>query len=107
MQDEPGLTPDQVKYRLRATANHSWPGYDSEKMGAGLLDIVAALPPVQLRKVIIPASLPVNFSDRLNPVSWNSVSWNSVSWNSVSWNSVSWNSVSWNSVSWNSDHWDP
>ena len=30
LQDEPNLTPDQVKYRLKASAVHntSWPGYD-------------------------------------------------------------------------------
>lgn len=107
LQDEPGLTPDQVKYRLRATANHSWPGYDSEKMGAGLLDIAAATAGTTTQSDntgLIASQLLWTGS---TPVSWNSVSWNSVSWNSVSWNSVSWNSVSWNSVSWNSDHWDP
>ncbi len=64
LQDEPGLTPDQVKYRLMATANKSWAGY-MERMphmhispaslfslffnppppaaGAGYLDIYAAV----------------------------------------------------------------
>jgi serine protease AprX len=109
LQDEPGLTPDQVKYRLKATANKSWAGYSSAKAGAGYLDIYAAVSGtsnqsentgIKASKLLTSGSAPVNSS-----VSWNSVSWNSVSWNSVSWNSVSWNSVSWNSVSWNSDYW--
>jgi serine protease AprX len=109
LQDEPNLTPDQVKYRLMATANKNWPGYDPVKAGAGYLDIYAAVygtttqnanTSINVSNLLTTGSSPVNSS-----VSWNSVSWNSVSWNSVSWNSVSWNSVSWNSVSWNSDYW--
>jgi serine protease AprX len=109
LQDEPNLTPDQVKYRLKATANKSWTGYNATKAGAGYLDVYAAVTGTTTQSantgqnasnLLTTGTSPVNSS-----VSWNSVSWNSVSWNSVSWNSVSWNSVSWNSVSWNSDYW--
>jgi len=107
LQDEPNLTPDQVKHRLMTTANRQWPGYNAAKAGAGLLDIHAAIHgnSTASANTGVPASqLPWSGP---TPISWNSVSWNSVSWNSVSWNSVSWNSVSWNSVSWNSDYWGP
>ena len=43
LQDEPRLTPDQVKYRLMATANRTWPGYDRATCGSGYLDIYAAV----------------------------------------------------------------
>ncbi len=106
LQAEPHLTPDQVKYRLMATANKNWAGYNSTKAGAGYLDIAAALADSTIQS----ANTGLNANQLLwsgaEPVAWNSVSWNSVSWNSVSWNSVSWNSVSWNSVSWNSDYWE-
>ena len=111
---EPSLTPDQVKYRLMATANKNWTGYNAAKAGAGYLDIYTAAktPTTQsantgtvVSTLLTTGTAPVNSSVSWNSVSWNSVSWNSVSWNSVSWNSVSWNSVSWNSVSWNSDYW--
>ena len=106
LQDEPNLTPDQVKYRLMATANKDWPGYNVTTAGAGYLDIYAAVYDTTTES----ANTGINASQLLwtgsQPVTWNSVSWNSVSWNSVSWNSVSWNSVSWNSVSWNSDYWE-
>ncbi len=109
LQDEPNLTPDQVKYRLLATANTSWTGYDPARAGAGYLDINAAVKGNTRESAntgIIVSSLLTTGPEPVNSsVSWNSVSWNSVSWNSVSWNSVSWNSVSWNSVSWNSDYW--
>ncbi|MFZ4663224.1 MAG: PA14 domain-containing protein [Caldilineaceae bacterium] len=107
LQDEPGLTPDQVKYRLMDTARPLAAGQCGS--GAGrYLDIRAAVngsstasanTGVQASRMLWSGSQPVTW----NSVSWNSVSWNSVSWNSVSWNSVSWNSVSWNSVSWNSN----
>ncbi len=109
LQDEPNLSPDQVKYRLTATANKRWAGYSAASAGAGYLDIYAAVKGTttqssntgtKVSNLLTTGTQPVNSS-----VSWNSVSWNSVSWNSVSWNSVSWNSVSWNSVSWNSDYW--
>jgi len=109
LQKDPTLTPDQVKYRLKATANKNWPGYTAASAGAGYLDVYAAVKGtttqnantgLKVSNLLTTGSEPVNSS-----VSWNSVSWNSVSWNSVSWNSVSWNSVSWNSVSWNSDYW--
>ncbi len=105
LQNEPTLTPDQVKYRLMETANKSWPGYDAVKAGAGYLDVFAAVHGGTIEST----NTGINTSQLLwtgsEPITWESVSWNSVSWNSVSWNSVSWNSVSWNSVSWNSDYW--
>jgi len=107
LQDEPGLTPDQVKYRLMSTAvkGDRWPGYDPVKAGGWL--------PGHLRRRArgdggkhntgLPTSqLLWTGSD---PVNWGSVNWNSVNWNSVNWNSVNWNSVNWNSVNWNSDYW--
>ena len=105
LQDEPGLTPDQVKYRLMATANKSWGGYDAKKAGAGYLDVFAAVNGATSESAntgSIPSQLRYTGSD---PISWDSVGWNSVGWNSVGWNSVGWNSVGWNSVGWNSDYW--
>ena len=105
LEDEPNLTPDQVKYRLRATAR-PFSGPESCAAGAGYLDIHAAVNGTTTQS----ANTGITASQRLwsgtEPVTWGSVSWNSVSWNSVSWNSVSWNSVSWNSVSWNSVSWN-
>jgi serine protease AprX len=122
LQDEPYLNPDQVKYRLMATANQQWPGYNPAAAGAGYLDIYAAvngtttqtantgIPPSQL---LFTGSTPITWSTvgwnsvGWNSVGWNSAGWNSVAWNSVAWNSVAWNSVAWNSVAWNSDYWGP
>lgn len=100
LQDEPGLTPDQVKYRLMATANKSWPGYDAAKAGAGYLDVYAAVNGTTTHS----ANIGVQASQLLWTGS-QPVTWGSVNWNSVNWNSVNWNSVNWNSVNWNSDYW--
>ena len=110
LEDEPNLTPDQVKYRLQVTAKPFSRG-ESCSTGAGYLDIQSAVngsstqsanTNLQASQLLWTGNDPVTWGS----VSWNSVSWNSVSWNSVSWNSVSWNSVSWNSVSWNSVSWN-
>jgi serine protease AprX len=109
LQDEPQLTPDQVKYRLMATAVHDsrWPAYNATRAGSGYLDIYAAVHGTTTGSANTGSAASHLLWTGSRPITWNSVSWNSVSWNSVSWNSVSWNSVSWNSVSWNSDYWGP
>ena len=106
LQDEPNLNPDQVKYRLMATANKSWPAYNSAQAGAGYLDIYAAVngSTTQTANTGIKASQLL--SSGSEPITWSSVGWNSVGWNSVGWNSVGWNSVGWNSVGWNAGIWD-
>ncbi|MBE0695579.1 MAG: S8 family peptidase [Anaerolineaceae bacterium] len=109
LQDEPNLTPDQVKYRLMATAAQTalWPGYDPERAGAGYLDVYGAVKGTSSESANQDLTASQLLWSGSDPVTWSSVSWNSVSWNSVAWNSVAWNSVAWNSVSWNSDYWEP
>jgi serine protease AprX len=105
LQDEPGLNPDQVKYRLMATANKSWAGYSAAKAGAGYLDVYAAVNGTTATAANTGQPASQLLWSGSSPVTWGSVNWNSVNWNSVNWNSVNWNSVNWNSVNWNSDYW--
>ncbi len=105
LQDEPNLTPDQVKYRLMATAYKNWPGYDSTKAGAGILNVNAAVLGTTTNSSNTGYKASALLTTGSQPITWNSVGWNSVGWNSVGWNSVGWNSVGWNSVGWNSDYW--
>jgi serine protease AprX len=107
LQDEPNLNPDQVKYRLMATANKSWPGYNAAKAGAGYLDVYAAVKGTTTETANSGIMASQLLSTGSQPITWGSVAWNSVAWNSVAWNSVAWNSVAWNSVAWNSDYWGP
>ncbi len=102
LQDEPALVPGQVKFRLMATANKSWPGYSATRSGVGYLDVSAALQGDSTGNsdVGIPASKLLGLTGDI-PV------WGSVNWSSVNWSSVNWSSVNWSSVNWSSDHWGP
>jgi subtilisin family serine protease len=106
LQDEPNLTPDQVKYRLMATANKTWTNYNASQSGAGQLDIYSAVYGTSTQSANTGIVVSNMLTTGSNPVTWGSVGWNSVGWNSVGWNSVGWNSVGWNSVGWNSVGWN-
>jgi serine protease AprX len=108
LQDEPNLTPDQVKYRLMTTAVKDvgrWPQYTEQKAGAGYLDINAAITAntTQSANTGILTSNLLSLSSRGVP--FGGTSWNSVNWGSVNWGSVNWGSVNWGSVNWGSDYW--
>jgi serine protease AprX len=98
LQNEPNLTPDQVKYRLLNTGG----SISNDDFTFPYLDIYAAVHNSTLESAnsgLMASQLLWTGDD---PVTWGSVAWNSVAWNSVAWNSVAWNSVAWNSVAWNS-----
>ena len=126
LQAEPGLTPDQVKYRLMHTARDGWSGYDPQKAGAGSLNIYAAvhtstsesanqdtMPHMLLAKMALIAYWASNNGGETidwaavdwETVNWDTVDWNSVNWGSVNWGSVNWGSVNWGSVNWGSVNW--
>lgn len=109
LEEEPHLTPDQVKYRLTATANRNWPGYDGAKAGAGYLDIAAAVHSESTESantgLAMSQLLTTNTANLGQAVhSLLSLNWDSVSWSTVSWSTVSWSTVSWSTVSWSSDY---
>jgi len=112
LESEPHLTPDQVKYRLMATANRDWPGYNATEAGAGYLDIAAAVrgdTQESANTDLVMSQLLTTGPSGLGHLigSLLSLNWDSVLWSSVSWSSVSWSSVSWSSVSWSSDYFEP
>ncbi|MFN8442641.1 MAG: S8 family peptidase [Caldilineaceae bacterium] len=111
LEDEPSLTPDQVKYRLVSTANKNWRAYNAAQAGAGELDVYAAIQSNTTKSAntgtLVSNLLTTGPESILSSQSkWANTSWNSVSWSSVSWSSVSWSSVSWSSASWSSDYWE-
>jgi serine protease AprX len=115
LQNEPNLTPDQVKYRLMGTANQSW-NYNNTQSGAGYLDIQAAVNGTTAESAnqgIMPSLMLSTGEEGIdfasvgwNTVGWNTVGWNTVGWNTVGWNTVGWNTVGWNTVGWNTSTWD-
>ncbi len=96
LQNEPTLTPDQVKYRLMATANNNWNGYSPSAAGAGYLDIYAAIEANTTATANTGIPISQLLSNGGNPIIWDSVGWNTVGWNTVGWNTVGWNTVGWN-----------
>ena len=105
LQDEPNLNPDQVKYRLKATANTAWAGYTATKAGAGYLDIYAAVNSTSTQTANTGISASQSLFSGSTPPVWGSVNWSSVNWSSVNWSSVNWSSVNWSSVNWSSVNW--
>jgi serine protease AprX len=105
LQDEPNLTPDQVKYRLLNTGS-TLPGYGGDSHQYPYLDVSAAVNGITTQSANTGLTASQLLWSGSNPITWGSVAWNSVAWNSVAWNSVAWNSVAWNSVAWNSVAWD-
>jgi serine protease AprX len=108
LQDEPNLNPDQVKYRLKTTANRNilqW-NYNLLKAGAGYLDIYAAVHSntSQTANTGQPASL-LLWTGLTPPIWGGGTTWNSVNWSSVNWSSVNWSSVNWSNGSWGGDDW--
>jgi serine protease AprX len=119
LQDEPNLTPDQVKYRLIHTgsmigntayldAYAAVHGTTTEAYSLG------AIPHELLAKMAMIAYwASVNGGDNIDweninwdAVNWNAVNWNAVNWNAVNWNAVNWNAVNWNAVNWNAVNWN-
>ncbi len=98
LQDEPNLTPDQVKYRLQISGRTIL----GDEGQFPYLDMYAAVKGDSTASANTGLTASQMLSTGTNPITWGSVGWNSVGWNSVGWNSVGWNSVGWNSVGWNS-----
>ncbi|MCB9418333.1 MAG: S8 family serine peptidase [Ardenticatenaceae bacterium] len=104
LQDEPGLNPDQVKYRLMATGSYFATPTPGPKSVA-YLDVPAAIngTTTATANTGIPASKLLWSGSE--PINWSSVNWGSVNWGSVNWGSVNWGSVNWGSVNWGSVNW--
>ncbi|MBI5031466.1 MAG: S8 family peptidase [Chloroflexi bacterium] len=100
----PTLTPDQIKYRLKATANKTWVGYVATKAGAGYLDVYAAVKGTTTQS----ANTSINISRFLftgTNTTWGSANWDSANWDSANWDSANWDSATWGAANWDSDSW--
>lgn len=98
LEQDPSLTPDQIKYRLLNFSN----AIANDEYSFPYLDAYAAVYSSSTESANIGETANKMLWSGDDPVTWGSVAWNSVAWNSVAWNSVAWNSVAWNSVAWNS-----
>jgi serine protease AprX len=108
LQSNPSLTPDQVKNRLKQSADRNllnWPAYNPLTTGSGYLDIYAAVHSASTLSANTGLAASQLLLTGLHPLLWQSVNWDSVNWDSVNWDSVNWDSVNWDSVNWDSDYW--
>jgi serine protease AprX len=107
LQDEPNLNPDQVKYRLKSTANRNifqW-HYDILRAGSGYLDIYAAVRGNSHQSANTLTLASALLWTGFTPPLWGSHYWDSVNWGSVNWSSVNWSSVNWSNGTWGGDDW--
>ena len=114
LQSDPGLTPDQVKYRLMNSGG-VLEGYPYLDVLAAISDSstasanVGVMPHQLLAKMAMVAFwASENGGDNIDwgSVNWNAINWDAVNWNSVNWNAVNWNAVNWNAVNWNAVNWN-
>ena len=114
LQAEPGLTPDQVKFRLINSAGliGTSPYLDVESARTSQTidpDNQDIVPHMLLAKMALIAYWSSQEGDGdidWGAVNWDAVNWNAVNWNAVNWNAVNWNAVNWNAVNWNAVSWD-
>jgi serine protease AprX len=107
LQDEPNLTPDQVKYRLLNAGNTIAGSTSDPRRSYPYLNVYKAVTGTTTQS----ANTGLQASQLLwtgsDPVNWDSMNWESVNWESVNWESVNWESVNWESVNWESVYWGP
>jgi serine protease AprX len=82
LQDEPNLTPDQVKYRLLNTPSRQISMGGRNVPYLNVYNAVVGTTTQSSNTGIRASQLLWTGS---NPVTWGSVNWNSVNWNSVNW----------------------
>jgi serine protease AprX len=105
LQDEPNLTPDQVKYRLTHAAR-SVQGWDGQKeVTYPYLDVYAAVTGTTTESAN--EGLPINrlLFTGSNPMQWSAVNWTAVNWTAVNWTAVNWTAVNWAAVNWAAVNW--
>jgi serine protease AprX len=124
----PELTPDQVKYLLRATAR-PWPNFTVNQMGAGRVQLERALSmsataaPVQTALSTGLGSLEASRGGLhvvsacggvLTPVvgeidircePWNGTTWTGTTWTGTSWTGTTWTSQDWTPATWTGTTW--
>jgi serine protease AprX len=110
LQDEPALTPDQVKFRLLSTANKDWPGYDPARAGAGYVNAHAAVYGAGLDSANSDVAFSHLMLKSLLYAAWSSINWDSVDWNTIDWAAIDWSTVDlsafdWSAIDWNSIDW--
>jgi serine protease AprX len=100
LQDEPHLTPDQVKYRLMATTTQVWPG--NPRAGAGLLNIQRALDGTTTQSANTGVAISALNDDGSMPATWSSpnstAKWSTAKWSTAKWSTAKWSTAKWSTI---------
>jgi serine protease AprX len=132
LQAQPGLSPDQVKWLLRKTAQRL-PFADDQASGAGEMNVrraatraapgadrstqawpigngTGSLEAARGSVHVVMSGVPLAgefdiFGSPWDGQSWSGQSWSGVSWSGGSWNGQSWSGQSWSGQSWSGQSW--
>jgi serine protease AprX len=103
LEADPGLTPDEVKAVLTASAIR----IDDPAAGAGALDLEVAL--AYLASGLVrdqgPRSLTPAGAQAWRGLEWSGVRWSGVRWSGVRWSGLEWSGVRWSGVRWSGLEW--
>lgn len=102
LQAHPGLTPNQVKSRLMATAK---PLATTAGIGAGEVNVAAAVASSSTASANSGLAGAASLQPGNPAATWGSTNWGSTNWGSTNWGSSNWGSSNWGSTSWGSDYW--
>jgi serine protease AprX len=116
LEQDPSLTPDELKARLLGTAN---PGPVGNPFvdGHGVLDAsaAAAAAPMDLRQStvgVLVAKLgstvslsPTGPADSWNPELWTGATWTGSAWSGSAWKGSAWSGSAWNGFAWSGSAW--
>lgn len=126
LEQQPGLTPDQVKAVLTGTARpfgqSTGIAANPAAIGAGSIDAYAAVtsgvrtpvkvghrPADAFARSMYPAlyGQPLTW---LNPLAdgivWSLLSWNTLTWNNLAWDNLAWDNIAWDNLAWDNLAWD-
>ncbi|MCL5962467.1 MAG: S8 family peptidase [Chloroflexi bacterium] len=123
----PGLTPDQVKQQLMASAS-KLNGYDANAVGAGYVDAARAVnlsptignqmarpadafaalvfPLIKGKSNLVWKDLTYHGGVDSRGIPWSNITWDNVAWDNVTWDNVAWDNVAWDNVAWDNVAWD-
>ncbi len=109
LQQNPSLTPDQVKARIVDT------GKAFTGSTAPALDAYGAVftADASLANQGLPRSLWIGSDGSIQnipagpaSITWDSITWDSITWDSITWDSITWDAITWDSITWDSITWD-
>jgi serine protease AprX len=106
LQQNPSLTPDQVKYRLIKTARAYVLQGGASTMGAGYLTVYPAVYGTSTDSANTGTPASHLLWTGSTPLNWTSANWGSANWGSANWGSANWGSANWGSANWGGDFWD-